>query len=60
MLPRATKVIAVTSGFSEIRQPKMVAMSPMRAVINPIIARMIKKDNQPPYHEHGGTKANRI
>ena len=53
-------MIAVTSGFKLMRQPKMVAMSPIRAVITPIIARMIKKDNQPPYHEHGGTKANRI
>lgn len=35
-VPRATKVIAVTDGFSPITQPKMVATSPTKSVIMPM------------------------
>ena len=47
-VPRATSVMAVTVSFSLIRQPKMLARSPIMAVRRPIRDNDTMKAGQPP------------
>ena len=58
LVPSATKVMAVTSALSPIRQPNMVARSPTITVRSPIIPRATQNVNQPPNHVQGGQTAN--
>ena len=58
LVPRATKVMAVMVFSRSIRQPNMVARSPMIAVMKPMKARAKKKVSQPPPIDGGGINAN--
>ena len=60
LVPKATKVMAVTASLRPMRQPKMLAKSPMRAVRRPMNTRPTMNVNQPPQILGGGTKANII
>lgn len=57
LVPKATKVMAVTLGFRPIRQPNTVARSPMMAVKRPITANEIMNVSQPPPMDVGGMNA---
>ena len=57
LVPRATKVIAVTESFKPTKQPKMAARSPTMAVTIPITMRAKTKVNHPPQIDGGGTQA---
>ncbi|VEL11329.1 unnamed protein product [Protopolystoma xenopodis] len=48
LVPKATKVIAVTASVSPIEQPKPLARSPMMAVSKPITIMLTLKQSQPP------------
>ena len=53
-VPRATNVIAVTSGSRPITHPKRVANSATTAVMKPIKQSETKKASQPPQIRGGG------
>ena len=57
-VPRATKVMAVTSGFRPTRQPKILARSPTTMTRRPIMMRETVKQSQPPAIPGGGIRAN--
>jgi len=57
LVPKATKVIAVTLSFRPTRHPKMAAKSPTMAVSRPIMISAMKNASQPPQIDGGGTKA---
>ena len=57
-VPRATNVMAVTSGLSPTRHPKMPARSPTMMTMTPIMARDTKKQAHPPARPGGGINAN--
>ena len=60
LVPKTTKVMAVTGSLRPIRQPKMLAKSPIVAVRRPINTRATMNVSQPPQILGGGTNANII
>lgn len=57
LVPKATNVIATTSGFNPIKHPKIDAKSPIMAVSNPITTNAKTNVSQPPRILAGGTRA---
>lgn len=57
LVPKATKVMAVTMSFKPIKQPNIPARSPMNVVKMAMKARAMIKANQPFQIEGGGTRA---
>lgn len=58
LVPKATKVIAVTSGSNPMRHPKTFAKSATMAVRSPIQQRETMKQSHPPQMVAGGISAN--
>ena len=57
LVPKATNVMAVTASLSVMRQPNMLARSPIIAVRTARNTSATKKQSQPPQIPGGGTKA---
>jgi hypothetical protein len=57
VIPRATKVIAVTAGLSPITHPKRLANSPTTAVTIPMNIRESTKEDFPLLYLAGGISA---